>query len=325
MASDESFLALVHYRGSIKKKTRSEIKFTDKDPLSIFLKPLTSFTEFKNAILHKLGVVPFRHQFSEVRTPELLAKLVDVVSSSGGSNRNPHSSGHPTYSSSMPVGSLLVVPVLAPEADLVTSPSFAFNLNHNGDTEVGEAGPLGEVAIAMPDYPMMVLVFREVGVPDGVDNALHDNDDGDDVELATIADDNDDEIARTTPTVGGGASSSGTNQYPLHFSTLDLDAMAPQGDPSVPIDFEARDTHNTGVVSEFQTGQQFQDKEEVVLNVKTYSIHCGIEYKVLESDNRKYYSKCKEFGSGCAWLTQVSLRQCKGIWEVNGTMVLALV
>ncbi|RYR24341.1 hypothetical protein Ahy_B02g057839 [Arachis hypogaea] len=30
-----------------------------------------------------------RRQFSEVRTPELLAKLVDSVSSSEGSNRNP--------------------------------------------------------------------------------------------------------------------------------------------------------------------------------------------------------------------------------------------
>ncbi|XP_072080830.1 uncharacterized protein [Arachis hypogaea] len=32
--------------------------------------------------------------------------------------------------------------------------------------------------------------------------------------------------------------------------------------------------------------------------VQTYSIRRGVEYKVLESDNRKYYGKCKEFGSG---------------------------
>ncbi|XP_057746535.1 uncharacterized protein LOC130965793 [Arachis stenosperma] len=37
------------------------------------------------------------------------------------------------------------------------------------------------------------------------------------------------------------------------------------------------------------------DKEEVMLSVKTYSIRCGIEYKVLESDHRKQYEKCKEF------------------------------
>ncbi|XP_016173649.1 uncharacterized protein LOC107616168 [Arachis ipaensis] len=231
-------------------------KFTNKDPLSVFLKPSTNFAEFKNTILQRLGLqgvkrveklfyrIPIsvlrddakydsfvissdedfqvlfhcRRQFPEVRTPELLAKLVDVVSSSGSSNKNPHSTGHPACSSSMPVGSSSVV---------------------------------------LP---------------------------------ATIADDSDDETPRTTPAVGRGASSSGTNQYPPHFSALDLDAMV---------------------------GQQFQDKEEVVFSVETYSICRGVEYKVLESDHRKYDGKCKEFGSGCTWLIQVSLRQRKDIWEVK--------
>ncbi|XP_016168028.1 uncharacterized protein LOC107610490 [Arachis ipaensis] len=85
--------------------------------------------------------------------------------------------------------------------------------------------------------------------------------------------------------------------------------MVPQGDPRVPVGFGTRETQNIGVVSEFQVGQQFQDKEEVVLSVKTYSICCGVEYKVFESDNFKYYGKCKEFGSGCIWLIQVSLQQ----------------
>ncbi|XP_016178943.1 uncharacterized protein LOC107621434 [Arachis ipaensis] len=240
MVSDESFVALVHYRGSIKKKTRSGIKFTDKDPLSVFLKLSTSFDEFKNTILKRLGLhgvkrvklfyrIPIfvlrddvkydsfvissdedlqvlfhcRRQFPEVRTPELLVKLVDMASSFGGSNRDLHSTGHLASSSAMPVGSSSAVPVIAPEPDLVASPSFA---------------------------------------------------------LTTIADDNDDETPRTTPPMGGGASSSGG-------------------------------------VAEFQFGQQFQDKEEVVFSVKTYSIRRGVEYKVLESDHRKYYGKCKEFRS----------------------------
>ncbi|XP_052118896.1 uncharacterized protein LOC127748425 [Arachis duranensis] len=70
-------------------------------------------------------------------------------------------------------------------------------------------------------------------------------------------------------------------------------------------------------VIEFQVGQQFQDKEEVVLSVKTYNIRRGIQYKVVESDYRKYYGKCKEFGNGCAWCIWISLRQRKGIWEVK--------
>ncbi|RYQ98594.1 hypothetical protein Ahy_B07g086339 [Arachis hypogaea] len=35
---------------------RSGIMFTDKDPLCIFFKPSTSFTEFQNTIIQKLGL-----------------------------------------------------------------------------------------------------------------------------------------------------------------------------------------------------------------------------------------------------------------------------
>ncbi|XP_015969106.1 uncharacterized protein LOC107492582 [Arachis duranensis] len=322
------------------------IKFTDKDPLSIFLKPSTNFAKFKDTILYKLGLLSikrveklfyripisvlhddvkcdsfvigsdkdlqvlhyYRRQFPEVRTPKLLAKLVDVVSSSGGSNRNSQSSGHPACSSSMAVGASSVASVITLEAVLVAYPFFAFNLNYSDDAGVGETGPLGEVAFATPGFSTMAPVFGEVGVSDGVEDALYDDDDDDDVEPVTIADDNDDDTPRPTPAVGGGSSSSDTNQFFPHFSALDLDAMAPQGDPGVPIGFGDRKTQNTGVVYEFQVGQQFQNKEEVVLSVKTYSIRHGVEYKVLESNNCKYYGKCKEFGSGCAWLIRVSLR-----------------
>ncbi|XP_020983956.1 uncharacterized protein LOC110274227 [Arachis duranensis] len=224
-----------------------------------------SFIEFKNTILQRLGLhgvkrveklfyrIPIsvlrddvkydsfiissdedlqvlfhcRRRFPKVRTPELLAKLVDVVSSSGDSNRNPYSAEHPTYTSSMHVGSSSVVPVIAPEADLVASPSFVVNLNHSDDPGVGEAGLFGEVAIMTTDSLAMVPVFIVVGVPDGVEDAVHDDDD--DVEPATIADDSDDETPWTTPPEDGGASSSGTNQYSPHFSALDLDAIASQG------------------------------------------------------------------------------------------------
>ncbi|XP_015940843.1 uncharacterized protein LOC107466382 [Arachis duranensis] len=190
-----------------------------------------------------------RLQFFEVRTPELLVKLVDVLSSFGDSNQNPQSSAHPACSSSMPVGASLVVPVIIPEAVLVASPSFAANLNRSGDAGVGATGQLGEVAIAMPSTPVMVPIFGEDGVPDGIEDALHDDDD--DVESATVADDSDDDIPHTTPV----------------------------------------------------------DKEEIMLSVKTYSIRRGVEYKVLESDHRKYYGKWKEFGNDCTWLIRVSLRQ----------------
>ncbi|RYR34957.1 hypothetical protein Ahy_A10g050024 isoform B [Arachis hypogaea] len=182
MASDDSFLVLMHYRGSIKKKIHSEIKFNDKFSLNIFFKLSTSFIEFQNTIIKKLGMqcvkrveklfykilifvlrddvkydsfvigsdedlqVLFhcRRQFFEVRTPELLAKLVDVVCSSGGSNRNPQPSAMASCSSSMPV-------------------------------------------------------------------------DDDDVKSATIADDSNDDIARSNPTRGSGAASSRIQQYSCTF------------------------------------------------------------------------------------------------------------
>ncbi|RYR52991.1 hypothetical protein Ahy_A06g027832 [Arachis hypogaea] len=110
-------------------------------------------------------------------------------------------------------------------------------------------------------------------------DALLDDDDDDDVESdLIIADDNDDDIV---------------------------------GVHGEPIGFGARDAQGTGGLTEFQ------DKEEVVLSVKTYSIRCGVQYKVVEFDYRRYVGKCSEFGNGCTWLIRLSLRQRKGIWEVK--------
>ncbi|RYR46127.1 hypothetical protein Ahy_A07g031875 [Arachis hypogaea] len=75
MASEESFLVLVHYKGPIKKKTCSDdVKY---DSFVI------GSDEDLEVLFHCC------RRFPEVGTPKLLAKLVDVVSSSGGSNRNP--------------------------------------------------------------------------------------------------------------------------------------------------------------------------------------------------------------------------------------------
>ncbi|XP_057734068.1 uncharacterized protein LOC130949336 [Arachis stenosperma] len=103
-----------------------------------------------------------------------------------------------------------------------------------------------------------------------------------------IADDSADDIGASEPANAGGGSSSGTQQYPPHFSSLDLDTMR---QPGVPCE----------VAGEMQKGQL---------------------YKVVESDYRRYVGKCSEFGNGCTWLIRLSLRQRKGIWEVkryNGT------
>ncbi|MED6198758.1 hypothetical protein PIB30_069593 [Stylosanthes scabra] len=81
-------------------------------------------------------------------------------------------------------------------------------------------------------------------------------------------------------------------EYPDHFSTLNLDVMnsdvwlgqgGPDDDPT----------------AEFEVGQQFENKEEVLMAVKTYSIRRAVQFKILESDQLKYAVRCAEFGKGC--------------------------
>ncbi|XP_052110352.1 uncharacterized protein LOC127741613 [Arachis duranensis] len=272
MACEESFVVLVHHKGSIKRKTRSGVKFTDKDPLCIIVRPTTSYDDLVSSVLLKLGLegvkqvkkffyrIPItvlqetvkydcftiesdedlqvkfycRRQFPEVRTPELLAKLVDVCAA-----------------------------------------------------------------------------------PAGVGDGLLDDLEDDDVEPDMIADDSGDDIGASEPAGAGGGSSSATQQYSPHFSSLDLDAMRQEGVPGQLAEFGARDAEGSAGLTEFQVGQQFQDKDEALLSVKTYSIHRRVQYKVVEYDYRRYLGKCSEFGNGCTWLIRLSLRQRKGIWEVK--------
>ncbi|RYR28821.1 hypothetical protein Ahy_B01g053012 [Arachis hypogaea] len=139
------------------------------------MRPTTRFDDFVNSILQKLGLqgvkrvqklfyrIPIsvlredvkynyftigsdedlqflfhcRRQFPEVRTPELLAKLVDVMSSSGSLNRNTHAVGTVAGSSSRPIGASSFVPMNAPWDEPVASPSFAVDLNCRGCHETG--------------------------------------------------------------------------------------------------------------------------------------------------------------------------------------------
>ncbi|XP_015935962.1 uncharacterized protein LOC127744122 [Arachis duranensis] len=317
MASEDSFLVLVHHRGSIKRKTRSDVKFTDKDPLCIIVRPTTTYDALVSSVLEKLGLEGVKRvkkffyripttvlhdtvkQFSEVRTSELLAKLVDVVSSSGGSNRNANTIATVAGSSSRPAVASSSVPVYEPPMQPVTSPSFAVDLSSN----VGDKVRYGEHLPTEMQCP----------TPSGVGEGLFDDPDDDNVEPDMIADDSGDDLRTTDPRRATGGSSSGTQQYPPHFSSLDLDAMTQDENPVQASGFGARDTEGSAGMTEFQVGQQFQDKDEVLLSVKTYSIRRGVQYKVVESDYRRYVGKCSEFGNGCTWLIRLSVRQRKGI------------
>ncbi|XP_057740579.1 uncharacterized protein LOC130957750 [Arachis stenosperma] len=188
----------------------------------------------------------------------------------------------------MPVGASSFVHVIAPETVLVASLSFAIHLNRDGDGQIGDNRPFSQLIIVMIGTLVMILIFGEGGESDGVEDVLRDDDD---VEPATINEDSNDDLGRSIPVRGGGTSSLETQQYLPHFSTLDLEAMTQQELPN--------------------------NKEEVVLSVKTYSICRGVEYRVLESNRVKYYGKCKEFINGCTWLIRITLRQQKGSCKVR--------
>ncbi|MED6211428.1 hypothetical protein PIB30_073575, partial [Stylosanthes scabra] len=97
----------------------------------------------------------------------------------------------------------------------------------------------------------------------------------------------------------GGASSLDTQQYPPHLSNLNLDALFGPGRRDGDSGSASHVSQGSNILVEFQVGQTFQSKEEAILVVKNYYIHCGVEYRVMELDHAKYLGKCKEFGKGC--------------------------
>ncbi|XP_020986016.1 uncharacterized protein LOC107481570 [Arachis duranensis] len=314
MASEEeSVLVLVHCSGKIQKSKRYGVKFTDREPVSVFISSTSTLSDLKNSILQKLGisgskfvkklfykipiaVVSTRVQydtfvlaadedirvlfhcvrsFPEVRTHELLAKLDVGVDSSRASAPFHNSSGVGCASCSMPV--------IAPSVPLVASPSFAADLDQ---TEAVGSAPLQDPGLRGQAYEVgtgggLIPDVQGFGEPDRVENAMYD--DESDQEPVDIIGDSDDDTTANPPTQPG-ASSSGTQQYPPHFSTLNLEALGEQAADGGPTD---------------------------------YNIRRGVEYRVIESDHLKYHGKCKEFGKGCTWLIRVALRARKGTWEVR--------
>ncbi|XP_015972371.1 uncharacterized protein LOC107495721 [Arachis duranensis] len=270
MASEEeSFLVLVHYFGKNQRSKKYSVKFTDREPLSVFINSSSTLSDVKNSILQKFGVFGSKwvkklfykiptavvstsvkydtfviaadedirvlfhcvRSFPDVRIHELYAKLEVGVDSFGTSAL--------VYSSTTADGASSSMPAAGPSVPQVASPSFAADLDR--------AEAVASIQLENPGYPP-------------------------------------------------------------HFSTLNLEAFAQQADGGATIGDSS---------TEFQIGQSFQNKDEVVLNVKDYSIRRGVEYRVLESDHLKYHGKCKEFSKGCSWLIRISLRARKGTWEVR--------
>ncbi|XP_015958270.1 uncharacterized protein LOC107482331 [Arachis duranensis] len=336
-SEEECVLVLVHCSGKIKKNKKYGVKFTDREPLSVFVSSSNSLSDVKSSILQKLGVFGSKfvkkifykipivvvsssvmydtlvlaadedirvlfhcvRSFPEVRIHELYAKLEVTLDSFGASA--------PVHSSTAAGGASCSVPAIRPSVPQVASPSFAADLVQ---TEAVRTVP-------SPNQGVLQQAFQgesgratddEVqgfGEPDRVENAMRDDDS--DQEPVNIFGDSDDDTG-ANPHAQQDPSSSGTQHYPPHFSTLNLEALGehPAGVATV-----------GGSSTEFQIGQSFQSKDEAILSVKDYSIRRGVEYRVLESDHLKYHGKCKDFGKTCSWPIRISLRARKGTWEVR--------
>ncbi|RYR44792.1 hypothetical protein Ahy_A08g041063 [Arachis hypogaea] len=167
MATEDSFLVLVHHRGTVKRKPRSGVKFTDKDPLCIIVRPTTTYNDLVSSVLEKLGLVGVKRVkkfFYRIPTTVLhdtvkydcftigsdedlqavsrgkdtraVGKVGCVVSSSGGSNRIPNAIATVAGSSSRPAVASSSVPVYERPIQPVASPSFAVDLSGNVGYEV---------------------------------------------------------------------------------------------------------------------------------------------------------------------------------------------
>ncbi|MED6135881.1 hypothetical protein PIB30_050868 [Stylosanthes scabra] len=214
-----------------------------------------------------------RRDFPEVRTTELYANLPPPAAPAG--------------------------PVIPP---LVASPSFAADLHRDDDDEydLDDNRTFGELVTAVASNPRTPQMGIQISETEGVEEALREDEEEEEPEL--IADDSD-EHDQNIPPPRRAPCSSGSHQYPEHFSSLDLESIAP-----------TREENEADVLTpnEFEIRQIFQTKEDAVLSVKSYSIRRGVEYKVKESDHTKYHARCKNFGSGYEWLIRVALRTRKG-------------
>ncbi|MED6163319.1 hypothetical protein PIB30_078722, partial [Stylosanthes scabra] len=162
-ARGDSFLALVHHNGKIKKRTSEGVRFKCECPTNVFISAGTSLADLQASIERRLDLdarkrvshifyrVPVavvssgvkydcfsvesdedlqvlfhcQQQFPEVRTTELYVEIADVGASFGGSNPHPQQ---------VHVGPTHCPPdVGGPTMGPVASPSFDVNLPQGND------------------------------------------------------------------------------------------------------------------------------------------------------------------------------------------------
>ncbi|MED6151199.1 hypothetical protein PIB30_080188 [Stylosanthes scabra] len=215
MEGDESFVALVHHHGKIKRKSREGVKFNDKSPSNIFLTSRTTLSKLQRIIIRKLGL-------DSRQRVRIYYRISIFVVAQGVKYGCLAIEGD---------DDLQIVFHCRRQFPEVASPSFDFNLQPEaaiGGTELGDYSRFGvlEPDGAIPP-PVSLPAFEGVPEPDPqVEEALRADDS--DVEPEFIEEDSDDETGPAPPPQRD-TSSSGTQQYPRHLSNLNLDALSGPG------------------------------------------------------------------------------------------------
>ncbi|XP_015971265.1 uncharacterized protein LOC107494742 [Arachis duranensis] len=107
--------------------------------------------------------------------------------------------------------------------------------------------------------------------------------------------------------VGGGVSSS----TPVHYLSLNLGAMHSSNADDRPSSYAL-----SGEM-ELEIRLKFLNRESAMLAVKNYNIRKSAEYKVVESDQRRYVCRCKQFGDQCRWMVRVAKTKSSRFWEIR--------
>ncbi|MED6151295.1 hypothetical protein PIB30_081128 [Stylosanthes scabra] len=261
MNEERSFLALVHDTGKIKKNSRVGIGFSSEEPISVFMRSSTTLAELQNTILQKLGVTGSKRVSklfyrAHVAIFSEHVKYGSFVVQTDADLKlwriEPDSSicSHRGSSSSAPVSP--VVPVIPPS---VSSPSFAADLHREDDDQcdLEDNRTFGELVMAVANNPRTPLRGVQISEPEGVEEALCEDEEEDEPELVPEDSDDDDQsilIPRREP------ASYGSHQYPEHFSSLDLEVVAPthtENDASA--EFDGGGSVDVLMPNEFEIGQ----------------------------------------------------------------------
>ncbi|RYQ96510.1 hypothetical protein Ahy_B08g092284 [Arachis hypogaea] len=232
----ESIFLLVHHQRKIDENTSEGVTFSSKKQIGVFITPSTTLMEFHNSILEKAGrqgyvkfgkyamlgdddmrvIFHSQARFPDLGALELFARMVDVEGSNGASA--------PNSPNGVIEGTSTAVPTRQPATPFVLSPSFTADLPVLGD-DLCDGRSFGQLAAAMGSAPVVdgAPTFMEVRERDQFAEAI--GDDGSDSEPPIIGDESDSE--EDTAVAGGAQThgSSGTQRYPRHFTTLDLEAM----------------------------------------------------------------------------------------------------